>query len=71
MIKWMFEVCIGMLKSLHKIKHVSVELLSDQDYAKLKILASSKAEEIIKQVFKQERVIEKRFFLNALEVLEL
>ena len=39
----MFETCIGMLKSLHKTQHVSVELLTDQDYEKLKKLAKSKA----------------------------
>ena len=48
MFQWMFEICIGMVKSLHKTQHVSVELLTDQDYDKLKELAESKAQEIAK-----------------------
>ena len=47
-IQKMFEICIGMLKSLHKTRHVGVELLTDQDYKILKKLAESKAKDIAK-----------------------
>ena len=52
MILHMFFTCIGMLKSLHKTQNASIELLTDQDYDKLRELALSKAEDIIKLIFK-------------------
>ena len=46
MIRWMFEVCIGMLKFFNKIQYVSVDLLTDADYDTLKKDAKKKAEDI-------------------------
>ena len=38
-IKCMFEICIDMLNCFNKIQYVAVDLLSDNDYTKLKLAA--------------------------------
>ena len=61
----MFEICIDMLNCFHKCHYVTVGLLSDEDYTKLKTAAKSKAKEITDKIFKDES-IETSFFISLI-----
>ena len=51
MIRYMFEISIGILKYLNKIQYIAVDLLTDEDYKKLIGTAEEKAKDITDQIF--------------------
>ena len=61
----MFEICIDMLNCFHKCHYVTVGLLSEEDYTKLKTAAATKAKEITDKIFKNQ-IIDKSVFISLL-----
>ena len=61
----MLEICIFMLNCFHKCHYVTVDLLSDEDYTKLKTAAKLKAKEITDKIFKDD-FIDRSVFISLL-----
>ena len=70
MIRWMFDICMDMLKCLHKIEYVDVDLLTDEEHKQLRDIAEKKAEEITNKIFGNKSSVSLSYFTSLLEANE-